>query len=201
VEENDSKSEHPENVSDSEKEKGEDNIRERTQKSREQRSEEKRQYDNIVSKHNMRKFRRGKTNLVQSERQHLDEIQDWIKLYNKNSKTKQILKEENNEIYLKCEELEKAKEGNVLQIDEVKESSEECSCDYDKNCAYCLEVYENEKGLIEEVHWTAEDDAAELKEYRDMKIKQGERNTKKKLKAQMLPSLQYQKENSTSMRR
>ena len=119
----------------------------------------------------MRKFRRRKTNLVQSEQQYLDEIQDWLKLYRTNSKTKQILKEENNEIYLKCEELEKDKAGNVLQIDEVKESSEECSRDYDINCAYCLEVYENEKGLIEEVQWTAEDDAAELKEYRDMKNK------------------------------
>ena len=65
--------------------------------------------------------------------------------------------------------MEKDKAGNVLQIDEVKESSEECSCDYDINCAYCLEVYENEKGLIEKVQWTAEDDAAELKENRDMK--------------------------------
>ena len=67
--------------------------------------------------------------------------------------------------------MEKDKAGNVLQIDEVKESAEECSCDCNINCAYCMEVYENEKGLIEEVHWTAEDDAAELKEYRDMRNK------------------------------
>jgi hypothetical protein len=89
-------------------------------------------------------------------------------LYSKNSETKKILKEENNEMYLKCEELEKNKSGNVLQIDKVKDSSEECSCDIDVDCAYCLAVYENEKGLVEEVQWTAEDDAAELKEYRDM---------------------------------
>ena len=119
----------------------------------------------------MRKFRTRKTYLVQSEKQYLDEIQDWLKFYSKNSKTKQILKEENNEIYLKCEELEKDKAGNVLQIDEVKESAEECSCDSNINCAYYIELYENEKRLIEEVQWTAEDDAAELKEYRDMKNK------------------------------
>ena len=59
--------------------------------------------------------------------------------------------------------MDHVKAGTVLQIEEVKESTEECSCDYDIDCAYCLGVYENEKGLIEEVHWTAEDDAADIK--------------------------------------
>ena len=86
VEENDPKSEHSENNIDSEKEEEAYNIRERKQKSREQKGD----YDNILSKHDMRKFRRRKTNLVQSEKPYLDEIQDWIKFYSKNSKTNQI---------------------------------------------------------------------------------------------------------------
>jgi hypothetical protein len=135
----------------------------------------------------MRKFRRRKTHLIQREKQSLEEIEDWQKLYSKNLETKKILKEENNEMYLKCEELEKNKSGNVLQIDKVKDSSEECSCDIDVDCAYCLAVYENEKGLVEEVQWTAEDDAAELKEYRDMTNKVRREKYQEKIKKAMAP--------------
>ena len=139
----------------------------------------------------MRKSRRRKSYLLQTEKQYLDEIQDWLKYYNKSSKTKEILKEENNEIYSKCEEFEKAKAENVVQIDKVKDFSEECSCDYDIDCAYCKEVYENEKGLIQEVHWTEEDDATELKEYRNMenKIRREKYQEKKKSANAPIPAM------------
>jgi hypothetical protein len=69
-EENECKAVPADKYSDSENEKEENNDRERKQKSREQRSEEKREYDNILSKHDMRKFRRRKTHLIQREKQY-----------------------------------------------------------------------------------------------------------------------------------
>ena len=149
----------------------ENSVRNRKKKSRQQRTNEHKCFDTIHGKHEKRMLRRRKSNLPKSKKQYLEEIEDWLEFFWKNQETKEILKKKNHEMYLRCEDLVEERAKNKLDMNKRSDSLEECTCDYDIDCAYCSEVYENERGLMEKVEFNADDDEVELKEYRDMNNK------------------------------
>ena len=112
-------------------EKEENSDRNRKKKSRQQRTKEQKYLYNIQSKHEMRMLRRRKYNLGQSEKHYLEEIEDWLKFFRKNQETKEILRKKNNEMYLKCEDLLKARTKNKVDMNNISDSLEECTCDHD----------------------------------------------------------------------
>ena len=137
-------------------------------------------------------LRRRKYTLGQSEKHYLEEIEDWLKFFRKNQETKEILRKKKHEMYLKCEDLVKERTKNKVDMNDISDSLQECTCAYDIDCAYCSEVYENERGLMEKVESNSDDDEVELKQYRDMinktrREKYQEKMTKAKVPIPALP--------------
>ena len=137
----------------------------------------------------------------------MEEIEDWLKFFSQNEEAKKILKKENSEIYTMCEEMEKEKAKHIVDVNRSNDSLQECMCDYDIDCAYCSAVCENEKRLVEKFELNAEDDEAELKEYRYMKNKvrrekYHDKNEKEKVPIPALPErelCEYQKIRENNM--
>ena len=124
-------------------------------------------------------------------RNQADQVQELYQFFQKNVKARLILKSENKDLYntfISLEEKEKdekTKYKRRYEDDEEKESSI-CICEFDINCKYCEDVFENERCLNDEGTWTKEEEREfeekELEEYR--RNKRIERNRKRKEKVE-----------------
>ena len=160
--------------------------RKRKYKSRSQRKQEVKQYENIVARQMMRKIRKEKKQSDDSEMKELEnskdkECKEWLKFFQQSEETKNILQERAPDWFAKCEEIEVERTERENERRQMTADNDQCICDYDVNCPYCEAIYEDEKGLYEIVEWTKEDQERELAQYKAM-INE-ERREKRKEKA------------------
>ena len=81
-----------------------------------------------------------------------------------------IVEKINQEIRLQ-KETKRQNEIASHSMKNIGTAATECTCDYDVDCPYCNEVLERERGLLERFDFSREEEAAEFKEYKEMKNK------------------------------
>ena len=154
--------------------------KDRKMEARSQLSNELKEYEQICARQRMRRLRKKLKNEKNVNDTEKDESQilnddlksekDWFDFYKQNDKTKNILKEKASDLFAKFEDKEKKETEEIenKERNEIDEISEKCVCDFDVDCAFCIEIHENEKGLCEDSNWTKEDEEKEFAEYKAM---------------------------------
>ena len=107
-----------------------------------------------------------------------EELLDWKKYRETSAKHEQkfmkmqpdIIETINQEIRLQ-KETKRQNEIASHSMKNIGTAATECTCDYDVDCPYCNEVLERERGLLERFDFSREEEAAEFKEYKEMKNK------------------------------
>ena len=174
------------------------------------RTEEVVQFENIQARQSMRRFRRE--DIEDSEEEQEDEknleereLLEWYTFFKKNEEAKSLLNMKNPDLYVRCmdkdvEEEEKRRmeqaqnekrreEQKIQELENQKlaEKGKICVCEYDTDCKYCSDVYENEKDLYEPNPFSKEEESEferqELEAYK--KNIREERNEKRRKKAEL----------------
>ena len=85
---------------------------------------------------------------VKKNRNQADQVQELYPFFQKNVKARLILKSENKDLYntfISLEEKEKNEKTKYKRRyeDEEEKESSICICEFDINCKYCEDVFEN----------------------------------------------------------
>ena len=167
-------------------------------KSRNSKTLEELQYDRIDNRQTNRRSRK------KADSDDEKGLLEWVGFFKQNKESKKILKRRSVEMFYRCEEFERKAVKEDTSSDDDEENEEkaggktECTCDYDVDCPACTAVLEDEKGLQDDYQLTAEDEAAENKEYKaqEQKIRREKREEmvrKSKIPLAALPERENQR--------